>query len=161
MITLLIKLHACVAKHHCPGFLYGWFRQMFTRPHIMLAVPEYPGISACAAGNHDQVAAGLFHHGDSVLRSEHISVSDYGDMHCLLDPTDNVPIRLAGIVLLARSPMHRDCICAGVLKSLSHLDSIDLLIVKSLADLDGDRSVRGIFKRPDDLLRSGDVPHER
>ena len=61
---------------------------------------KQPRVAQRRPGDHHAVAAGLLHHGQSVLGGVDVAVAQHGNLHGLLHPADDVQINARGVHLL-------------------------------------------------------------
>ena len=88
------------------ALLCGRFGQKLPRFEIMQTPLENPWIALCAAPNHDGITACMLQQIFGILWCEDISVANDGNLHRRQPCLDEIPIRLAAVILLSGSAMH-------------------------------------------------------
>ena len=138
-------------QDHLCDFFECRLRQMFAGLKVMQDLPENTWITLCAARNHKSIASGLCLHRDHILRRQQVSVADHRYWNRFFYLPYDIPVRPAGVELLTRPPMHRNCCRTRILCNLGHLYCIDMLIVKAFSDFDRDRLVDCLYRLTDNF----------
>jgi len=81
---------------------------------VIPTLADKPGVAENAPSQHDAVNAGFFKHAFGILRSEDVSIADYGDPRLFLNTGDNVPVGFAGKEVAARATVNSKSFDAAV-----------------------------------------------
>src|SRR5580700_9304119 len=102
---------------------------------VLLHLPENPRISRRSSTDHHRVATRLPPHPLRVFRRIYIAITNYGNLHRLLNGRDDRPVSGAGITLRARARVHGYTFDSHVFGHLSNLDRDDRVLIPSGAEL--------------------------
>ena len=104
-------------------------------------VAEQPRAAEAAPADDDAGGTGLLDHADGVRGLPDVAVAEHRDVDVVDQPADGLPVGLTGVGLRDRASVQRDRRAPGLLGDPAGVEIGEVVVVESLAGLDGDRHV--------------------
>ena len=149
-----------MTEHHLPNLSGASLFRLLSGFLKVNKILKNPRISLGSPANHHSITFCLLKHPLSVFPVCDVPVSDHWYGNRLFHLTDNIPVSLSGVILFPRPAVHSHCSAPGVLDDLRDLHRIDMVIIKTFADLHCYRLLNSSCYFGDNLMHQARVLHQ-